>query len=495
MVYMRAALIFSRVDLDGPHEGSSHIFAGIPGPIQSVQRAEYWGVILALQAYSGIHIGIDNMNVLRGVAALLSHQVPQCPLPLMKDGDLLATIHSMLSLRGFDTIKVSKVKGHATRATVDSGDVRFEDLVGNNGADAAADLGRLRQHDDVITARRDLLRVRRLWYPIILDLHIFMVAISRIEVNHDGFGGTAPDAMVWDKGGVVKTRTPSFRLIVDHATLLGPPGFLSSTCCTLYPLPITPDDVAVWQYSVDILLVFSSFLASLHWPQGASDLEKFGISYLELLLMFEVFTGHRLLTENTVRTQRRPGRSLVFSGFSVSIRQEIRHGCQFLHSFFRALGHLPSGLAWFIPCQPSAHHARLSHLGWERYGHGLSSRPRESCDHQILAPLLDFFGYPDGAATELFNGTLKLRYSSTPFSKKLPSWPVSHLSGCIPVVGPGHETSVHFPDHDPVLERPAKRLRITGKSSALRREPFSGDGLPTPKRWKRLSPATALVAF
>ena len=49
-------------DLDDPHEGSSHIFSGIPGPIQSVQRAEYWGVILALQACSGIHIGIDYMN-------------------------------------------------------------------------------------------------------------------------------------------------------------------------------------------------------------------------------------------------------------------------------------------------------------------------------------------------------------------------------------------------------------------------------------------------
>ena len=54
----------------------------------------------------------------------------------------------------------------------------------------------------------------------------FMVDISRIEVNHDGFGGTALDAMVWDKGGVLKTRTPSFRLIVDHATLPGPPGIL-----------------------------------------------------------------------------------------------------------------------------------------------------------------------------------------------------------------------------------------------------------------------------
>ena len=56
------------------------------------------------------------------------------------------------------------------------------------------------------------------------------------------------------------------------------------------------------------------------------------------------------------------------------------------------------------------------------------------------------------------------------------------------MVGPGPGLSVHFPDHDPVLERPAKRFRITGKRSALRREPVSGDGLPTPKRWRRLVP-------
>ena len=268
------------------------------------------------------------------MAALLPHKVRRSPLPLLKDGDLLATIHSMLSLRGFDSVKVSKVKGHATRAMVDGGDVRLEDLVGNNGADAAADLGRLRQHDDVITARRDLFRVRRLWYPIMLDLHKLMVAISRIEVNHDGFGGTAPDAMVWDKGGIVKTRAPSFRLIVDQATLPGPPGFLSSIWCTLYPLPITQDDVAVWPYSVNILLVFSSFLASLHWPQSAPDLGKFGISYLELLLMFEVCTGHRLLTEKLFAPTSVPVDPWFFRGFPVGVGQEIDMAVSFFKAFF-----------------------------------------------------------------------------------------------------------------------------------------------------------------
>ena len=45
---------------------------------------------------------------------------------------------------------------------------------------------------------------------------------------------------------------------------------------------------------------------------------------------------------------------------------------------------------------------------------------------------------------ELFSGSLKLRYSSTPFSKKFPSWPVSPSPGCIPVVGPGPGLSFHF---------------------------------------------------
>ena len=55
-----------------------------------------------------------------------------------------------------------------------------------------------------------------------------------------------------------------------------------------------------------------------------------------------------------------------------------------------------------------------------------------------------------------------------------------------PLSGPG--PSVHFPVLDPVASRPAKRFRITGKSSVRKRELCSGDSLPTPKRWKRLVP-------
>ena len=69
-----------------------------------------------------------------------------------------------------------------------------------------------------------------------------------------------PDAMVWDVGGVAKTRAPSFRLIIDYATLPGLPDFLSSSWCTLDSLPITAEDVAAWPR------VLTSLFFLLFWP-------------------------------------------------------------------------------------------------------------------------------------------------------------------------------------------------------------------------------------
>ena len=48
---------------------------------------------------------------------------------------------------------------------------------------------------------------------------------------------------------------------------------------------------------------------------------------------------------------------------SIQFGQEIQHGCLFLDALFRSLGHLPGGLARFIPCQPSAQYTRLLHVG------------------------------------------------------------------------------------------------------------------------------------
>ena len=94
-----------------------------------------------------------------------------------------------------------------------------------------------------------VLRVRKFWYETILGLQRFLVAVSRVVVNHDCRGGTAPDALVWDNGegevsSIVRRR----------------PG---------------------------------STLSMLPWIQA----RKFGISNVDVLCMREDGCGYRLLNE------------------------------------------------------------------------------------------------------------------------------------------------------------------------------------------------------
>ena len=46
-------------------------FCSVLGPVQSARRAEFWGVILALQANDVVHLGVDNLGVARHVGRLL----------------------------------------------------------------------------------------------------------------------------------------------------------------------------------------------------------------------------------------------------------------------------------------------------------------------------------------------------------------------------------------------------------------------------------------
>ena len=117
---------------------------------------------------------------------------------LTRDGDLLSTKHYMTQNKGEGSVEVSEVKGHADQAMVDDGSVRHEDFFYNDGADTTADLGRLRQQDGVINVRRAVIRARRHWHAFMLELHKFMVGICRIQVNCVVYGGTAPDAMMWE---------------------------------------------------------------------------------------------------------------------------------------------------------------------------------------------------------------------------------------------------------------------------------------------------------
>ena len=118
------------------------LFDSIRGPLLSVQRAEFCGVILALQCSSAVHLGVDSLNVVRHVSRTWEGRVPCRPFELTFDGDLLTIEERMIHLRCVQSTKVSKVEGHADDDMVAVGRVWVEDMIGNDLADRAADFGR-----------------------------------------------------------------------------------------------------------------------------------------------------------------------------------------------------------------------------------------------------------------------------------------------------------------------------------------------------------------
>ena len=101
---------------------------------------------------------------------------------------------------------------------------------------------------------------------------------------------------------------------------------------------------------------------------------------------------------------------------------DIWRSCRFIGALMRSLCLLPGGLRRFVPCSIGANHCRLRRIGWEKCGHGLTSRPRESASELFLNELSSLFRYPPKSGRALLNGTLPLRYCAVRFAHSTPTW-------------------------------------------------------------------------
>ena len=183
----------------------------------------------------------------------------------------------MIRTRGRGTVRVTEVQGHATDADVEQGRVRLVDQLENAEADTAADLGGRRQSELRMDAGRSLPKVRTRWYPIMQQLHRFMIAVSSVAVNHDGKGGSAPDPLVWDQGGRRKVVRTDIRVDVDLASLPWPHGFLTGPWMQVHGGGKTGADIAAWPYNVGILFKFTAFLGTSHWAVDTVDMGHLGV--------------------------------------------------------------------------------------------------------------------------------------------------------------------------------------------------------------------------
>ena len=73
------------------------------------------GVILALQAADGIHLGVDHLGVVRHVGRLLDGNVGSRPAELVKDGDLILLIGRSFGLGVWTRFGLLRLRGMPTR--------------------------------------------------------------------------------------------------------------------------------------------------------------------------------------------------------------------------------------------------------------------------------------------------------------------------------------------------------------------------------------------
>ena len=162
--------------------------------------------------------------------------------------------------------------------------------------------------------RRNYSGVCARWRPLVVSLR-FLIAIARAVVNHDGVAGPALDPLVWSAGGAPERRRV-VHAVRDRAFLPGPAGIWDGEWGIVAATHVTGHDIELWPYSVSMLVKWAVFLYSLHWPQGGVDLGVGGVSYVELLILYELWAGEILVLEKAVPRYRGAGRSIFSVGCS-----------------------------------------------------------------------------------------------------------------------------------------------------------------------------------
>ena len=229
-------------------------------------------------------------------------------------------------------------------------------------------------------------------------------------VNHDGGEGTAPDPLVWSAGAPPKRRR-LVHVVRDLAMLPGPPAIWTSGWFNVPASAIGAQDVADWPHSVSLLVKWVAFWGSLHWLVGGADLGVGGVSYVEMLILYELWAGERLALKKAHPRYLRPGRPISVSAVPFGPGIDIWRSCRFIGALMRSLCSLSGGLGGFVPCAIGANNCRLR-VG-SPPGHG-----------RVL------FRFPPRFCPALLAGTLPLKYCAVRFASRVPTWrsPVSGLA-------------------------------------------------------------------
>ena len=138
--------------------------------------------------------------------------------------------------------------------------------------------------------------------------------------------------------------------VCEFAAAPGPADLGLRGWCSFPARILTRGDFDCWPYSTGLLIRFSAFLGSLHWPSEGEDLVMGGVSFIEVLILYELWAGERLALEAAVpKVSSKRTLNYCDSGYWGKLTQFIWRSCRLIGALFRALQNLPGGLSRFLP--------------------------------------------------------------------------------------------------------------------------------------------------
>ena len=101
--------------------------------------------------------------------------------------------------------------------------------------------------------------------------------------------------------------------------------------------------------SAGLWVDLESSWASAHGPAAGADLGDGGISFVGILILYELWAGERLVLEKASPRYRRPGRPISVSAVPFGPGSDMWRSCRFLGALFRAVHALFVGIGRFYP--------------------------------------------------------------------------------------------------------------------------------------------------
>ena len=293
----------------------------------------------------GFHFGIwcDNLGVVHLVGRLLDGHHGSLPFELVNECDLLLLVDRVIRLGGLGQGRVTKVRVTVMWVWFFDGRVRELKTLSYDSFSGTVGYSRRGVGHCIIHARGNMSGICGRW--------CYSFTISRTDVTLDSMDCTSPHALVWSAGALPKRCRP-VHSVRERAFLRGHvvSGVLGRFKCLHLPSV---------QMTMCIGLALQVFLSN-GWPFWAF---RCGVSFFELLILDELWTGKRLSLDMAHPRHLWSGRPVSVSVVPESPGIDIRRSYRFV-ALMRSLCLFPGGLGRCLVYSLRTNRCWFRHVGW-----------------------------------------------------------------------------------------------------------------------------------